>query len=444
MKNRYVVAQIYIHLVAFALVAFSVIGLIGFLFIEHSSRLNVVQISDVSLAALLICAGLLSAAHSQYQLATFFSSLLIGLCLYTLGHNAISGLDGISRVSGLLRMRSPLAVLVLCMGLAMAFSHRGAAGRWFCQTSAMVLIGLVVLTYSSSVLPGLDLKHIGFRLESNYIAHLFIILIGVALILLPRLPEQRTQLLDRLTVTAGVIGALTTVLTWYLLSQQHIANQDPADSFAVEYLPNLILGLGLIFSFLIMTSQRLARLAIKHSQHLHAANQALQASLREHASLQALNLRIMEFSEDILCSLDEHSRFTQLSPSTASVLGYRPDEMIGQSLFDYLLPEDRVLTQITLQAMIDGGERHNFRGSCRRQDGTVVHLHWSGRWSASERTLYAMAHDVTPLVDSESFAREQRDILTMISTDQPLAQILNSVCLLAESQAAQSESPRIS
>ncbi|HEX8543587.1 MAG TPA: hypothetical protein VF671_18000, partial [Pseudomonas sp.] len=88
MKNRYVVAQIYIHLVAFALVAFSVIGLIGFLFIEHSSRLNVVQISDVSLAALLICAGLLSAAHSQYQLATFFSSLLIGLCLYTLGHNA--------------------------------------------------------------------------------------------------------------------------------------------------------------------------------------------------------------------------------------------------------------------------------------------------------------------------------------------------------------------
>jgi len=438
MKNRYVIAQIYIHLVAFALVAFSVIGLIGFLFIDHSSRLNVVQISDVSLAALLISAGLLSAAHSQYPLDTFFSSLLIGLCLYTLGHNAISGLDGISWVSGLFRMRSPLAGLVLCMGLAMAFSHRGAEGRWLSQLSGCALILLVAVTYTGTWLPGLDLNHIGFRLESNYIAHLFTVLIGVALILLPRLPEQRAQLLDRLTVSAGIIGALTTVLTWYLLSQQRLANQDPADSFAVEYLPNLILGLGLIFSFLIMTSQRLARLAIKHSQHLHAANQALQASLREHASLQALNLRIMEFSEDILCSLDEHSRFTELSPSTASVLGYRPDEMIGQSLFDYLLPEDRAFTQITLQAMIDGGERHNFRGSCRRQDGTVVHLHWSGRWSASERTLYAMAHDVTPLVDSESFASEQRDILTMISTDQPLAQILNSVCVLAESQAAQS------
>src|SRR5690606_15006577 len=104
--------------------------------------------------------------------------------------------------SGLFRIRSPLAGLVLCMGLAMAFSHRGTAGRWLSQISGFVLIMLVAVTYTSTWLPGLDLNHIGFRLESNYIAHLFTLLIGVALILLPRLPEQRAQLLDRLTVSA--------------------------------------------------------------------------------------------------------------------------------------------------------------------------------------------------------------------------------------------------
>ena len=440
MKNRYVVAQIYIHLVAFTLVAFSVIGLIGFLLIDPSSRLKVEYLSDAPLAALLIAAGLLGAAHNRHRLSGVFAGLLIALCVYNVGHNLISSSmeSGISWVSGLHLMRSPLAVLLTLIGLAIAFAHRVTAGRWFTQCCGALLILLIVLSHVTPWWQELSIEQIGFRPELNYIAHLLIVFTSVALILLPRLPANRTLLLDRLTLLAGAIGALITVLTWYLLSQQHFANQDPADSFAVEYLPNLILGLGLIFTFLIMTSQRLARLAIKHAQHLNVSNQALQASLREHASLQALNLRIMEFSDDILCSLDEHSRFTQLSPSTASVLGYRPDEMIGRSLFDYLLPEDRPLTQITLQAMIDGGERHNFRGSCRRQDGTVVHLHWSGRWSASERTLYAMAHDVTPLVDSESFAREQRDILTMISTDQPLAQILNSVCVLAESQAAQS------
>lgn len=440
MQNRHVVAQIYVHLVAFTLVAFSAIGLIGFLFIDASSRLKVEHLSDVCLAGLLIAAGLLSAAHNRHRLSVIFGSLLIALCAYNLGHNLIVPVPepGISWVSGLLRMRSSLAMLLSLAGLAIAFAHRGAGGRWLSQICGAVLLLLIVLSHVTAWWPSLSIQQIGFRVELNYIVHLLTVFISVALVLLPRLPDNRALLLDRLTVASGVVGALTTVLTWFLLSQQHFANQDPADSFAVEYLPNLILDLGLIFSFLIMTSQRLARLAIKHAQHLNVSNQALQASLREHASLQALNLRIVEFSEDILCSLDEHGRFTQLSPSTASVLGYRPQAMLGHSLFDYLLPEDRTFTRITLQAMIDGGERHNFRGSCRRQDGTIVHLHWSARWSASERTLFAMAHDVTPLVDSESFAREQRDILTMISTDQPLAQILNSVCVLAESQAVQS------
>jgi diguanylate cyclase (GGDEF)-like protein/PAS domain S-box-containing protein len=439
MKNRHVIAQIYIHLVAFALIAFCAIGLIGFLFIDPASRLKVEHISDISLAGLLIAAGLLSVAHNRPTLSAVFGTLLMVLSLYSVGHNlaAPSLVPEVSWISGLLRMRSPLAAVLSLVGLALFLAHRGAPGRWFSQGCGGLLLLLMVLTHSTAWLPELNIEQIGFRQESNYIVHLFLVFIGAALILLPRLPDNREVLLDRLTVLTGMLGALITVLTWYLLSQQHLANQDPADSFAVTYLPNLILGLGLIFSFLIMTSQRLARLAIKHAQHLHTANQALQASLREHASLQALNLRIVEFSEDILCSLDEHSRFTQLSASTASVLGYRPEEMIGHSLFDYLLPEDRTLTQSTLHAMIEGGERHNFRGSCRRQDGNIVHLHWSGRWSASERTLFAMAHDVTPLVDSESFAKAQRDILTMISTDQPLADILDSICLLAESQAAQ-------
>ena len=407
MRNGHVVSQIYIHLVAFALFAFSVVGLYGYLFIDSASRLKVQSLSDVAVAGLLIAAGLLSAAHNRHRLGTLFAGLLLGLCVYTLVHNlAAPGLErGTSWATGLLRMRSPLAALLALTGLVMVCAHRGLPGKYLAQSCGAGLVVAIVIAHVSSWLPGLSIQQIGFRIELNYIVHLSLIFIGGALMLLPRLPDNRGLLMDRLTVAAGVCGTFITVITWFLLNQQHLVNQDPADSFAVTYLPNLILILGLIFSFLIMTSQRLARLAVKHAEHLVLANHALQASLREQASLQALNQRIVEFSEDILCALDEHLRFTQLSPSTLIVLGYRPEEMLGQSIFDYLLAEDRGPTHTTLRAMIESGERHHFRCSFRREDGLVVHLHWTGRWSASERTLFAMAHDVTPLAGSESFYR---------------------------------------
>lgn len=438
MRNGHVVSQIYIHLVAFALAAFSVVGLYGFLFIDAASRLKVQSLSDVAVAGLLVAVGLLSAAHHRHRLSALFASLLIVLSVYTIVHNlAVPSLEwGTSWATGLLRMRSPLAVVLGIIGLVMACAHRGVPGKWLARGCGAGLVIVILLTHITSWWAGLSIEQIGLRTELNYIVHLFLFFISVALVLLPQLPDNRSQLMDRLTVAAGISGAFTTVISWFLLSQQHFANQDPADSFAVTYLPNLILGLGLIFSFLIMTSQRLARLALKHAEHLRLANHALQDSLREQASLQALNQRIVEFSEDILCSLDEHCRFTQLSPSTMIVLGYRPEDMLGQSIFDYLVAEDQAPTQTILQAMIDGGERHHFRCSFRRQDGVVVHLHWTGRWSASERTLFAMAHDVTPLVGSESFYRSlfafNPDPVYSFDLDGRLTSVNRAGCSLAD------------
>ncbi len=438
MRNGHVVSQIYIHLVAFALTAFSLVGLYGLLFISLTSRLKVQNLSDVAVAGLLVAAGLLSAAHHRHRLSALFAGLLVMLSVYTVVHNlAVPSLEGgISWLTGLLRMRSPLAVVLGIIGMAMACAHRGVPGKWLARGCGAGLVLVILLTHITSGWAGLSIEQIGFRTELNYIVHLFLIFISVALALLPQLPDNRSQLMDRLTVAAGISGAFTTVISWFLLSQQHFANQDPADSFAVTYLPNLILGLGLVFSFLIMTSQRLARLALKHAEHLRLANHALQDSLREQASLQALNQRIVEFSEDILCSLDEHYRFTQLSPSTMIVLGYRPEDMLGQSIFDYLLAEDQAPTRAILQAMIEGGERHHFRCSFRRQDGVVVHLHWTGRWSASERTLFAMAHDVTPLVGSESFYRSlftfNPDPVYSFDLDGRLTSVNRAGCSLAD------------
>ncbi len=218
--------------------------------------------------------------------------------------------------------------------------------------------------------------------------------------------------------------------TWRLISYQNL----DAASQTASLVPSLVMLFGLTFSFFIMLSQRLGRLAIEHSRHLHLVNRALETSLQHQDNLQALNQRIMDFSMDVLCSIDEQGQFTQISPSATSVLGYRPDELIGRPYLSHVVPEDRQGTQAIVQAMMAGEEHPGFRNSYQRKDGSIVHLLWSGGWSESDRTLFAVAHDITLLIQNEAFAEDQRDILSMISTDQPLADILKVICQVTEAQ----------
>ncbi|GLZ89121.1 hypothetical protein Pres01_51720 [Metapseudomonas resinovorans] len=215
---------------------------------------------------------------------------------------------------------------------------------------------------------------------------------------------------------------------WHMRTYQAL----PRSDYASVYLPPLFMLFGLGFTFLLMVSQSFSRLAIERSQRLRESNRELELSLQHQARLQTQNQRIMDHSMDVLCSIDTSERFTQVSPSCHSVLGYRPEEMIDRHYTDFILSEDRERTRGEIEAIIQGESWDAVRNRCKRKDGSVVHLLWSAGWSESERTLFAVAHDITSLVRHEAYAEDQRDILSMISTDQPLAEILKAICLMSE------------
>ncbi len=220
--------------------------------------------------------------------------------------------------------------------------------------------------------------------------------------------------------------------SWRLVSFR----SKPTSTQAGGFLPNLLMLLGLAFSFFLMISQRLAHVAIEHAQHLRRSNQELEQSLQRQADLQELNQRITDYSMDLLCSIDEQGHFTQVSPSSAAILGFTPEEMLGQHYLQFVVPEDRQRTETMSKAVMAGESLHGFRNCYRRKDGTSANLLWyAGWWSKSEHTLLCVAHDITRLLQNEAYAEDQRDILNMISTDQALAETLKTICLLGESQA---------
>src|SRR3990167_3553858 len=218
--------------------------------------------------------------------------------------------------------------------------------------------------------------------------------------------------------------------TWHLSA--YVDN--PQTLKAAKHLATLTLLFGLTLSFFLLLSQRLAWLASERSAQLEKANHELQQSLALQLRTQNLNQRIMQFTHDVLCSIDRQGRFQEISPSCDKLFGYPAEALIGRTFIDLVLDEDRQQTQEDIIASMHARASYTLRNRCRHRDGRIVHVHWTVDWSTPDQTLFAVAHDITQLVENEAYAESQREILSMISNDRPLREILEALCLLIESQ----------
>ena len=66
--------------------------------------------------------------------------------------------------------------------------------------------------------------------------------------------------------------------------------------------------------------------------------------------------RFVEESEDVVTILDTDGRVTYASGSAERVLGYEPETLVDENLFDYLHPDDREPTMESFYTAVDGGE----------------------------------------------------------------------------------------
>src|SRR5262245_38997929 len=64
------------------------------------------------------------------------------------------------------------------------------------------------------------------------------------------------------------------------------------------------------------------------------------ASTQEDRIANEINRRIFETSLDLIFVVDRRGTFIRVSPSALTILGYRPDEMVGRSATEFLYHED--------------------------------------------------------------------------------------------------------
>jgi len=125
--------------------------------------------------------------------------------------------------------------------------------------------------------------------------------------------------------------------------------------------------------------------------------QALSQEIEERRS-------IFETSQDLILVTDPKGTFVQVSPSSMTILGYRPEEMIGHTAVGFIHPDDLDSTREEMRTARRGRHMRNF--DTRYKDGHAVMLSWMGAWSEPVKRHFFVGRDLTDKQAAEAQFRQ--------------------------------------
>lgn len=194
-----------------------------------------------------------------------------------------------------------------------------------------------------------------------------------------------------------------------------VYTQERALPASVLYLPTMVLFTGLVLSFLMMLSHLFWRESERRSKSLQKLNNTVSAHLSTERSLRHTNERIMEFSRDILCSIDEGGRFKSINRAAEDILGYCPEQLIGERYVELIPDSDQntVTSDIRELMAIDHRGINDFRSQLRHRDGHIVTVSWTAEWSDEDKALFCVGRDMTDQLVAETLMREREQFFSL-------------------------------
>ncbi|WBL79275.1 PAS domain S-box protein [Bradyrhizobium xenonodulans] len=129
------------------------------------------------------------------------------------------------------------------------------------------------------------------------------------------------------------------------------------------------------------------------------AERALQQQIEERR-------QIFETSQDLIMVMDARGHIAQISPSSETILGYRPEQMLGRSGTDFIHPDHLEQSRGEMRALRRGERPKLSDTRCLHSNGHEVWLSWLGNWSAQANRFFFVGRDMTEARRAEESLRE--------------------------------------
>ena len=120
--------------------------------------------------------------------------------------------------------------------------------------------------------------------------------------------------------------------------------------------------------------------------------------------------RIFETSQDLILVMDARGFLVQVSPSCETILGYRPEEMIGRSGVEFIHPDHLETSREEMRVARRG--KHPKISDTRgiHKDGHEVWLSWLGTWSPPVERFYFIGRDMSESRQAQETLRESEQL----------------------------------
>ncbi|WP_417683357.1 diguanylate cyclase domain-containing protein [Pseudidiomarina aquimaris] len=103
----------------------------------------------------------------------------------------------------------------------------------------------------------------------------------------------------------------------------------------------------------------------------------------------------MDLLMDAICVVNAESEFVYISAGGERIFGYKPQEMVGHSIFEFVHPDDQAKTRTIVAEIMEGDAKTDFENRYLRKDGSIAYIVWSARFSADDNIRIAVARDVS-------------------------------------------------
>jgi PAS domain S-box-containing protein len=137
--------------------------------------------------------------------------------------------------------------------------------------------------------------------------------------------------------------------------------------------------------------------------------------------------RLFTLSMDMLCIADVEGWFKQLNPAWEKTLGWTNEELRSKRYLDFVHPDDRESTIQAMGKLKEGGPITSFENRYRCKDGSYRWLHWSSSPLASEKLVFAVAHDTTARKQAEAALRESEERFSKAFRSSPLGLAISTL-----------------
>ncbi|HGY9627718.1 sensor domain-containing diguanylate cyclase [Pseudomonas putida] len=121
--------------------------------------------------------------------------------------------------------------------------------------------------------------------------------------------------------------------------------------------------------------------------------------------LQALYPRLIHLMLDTVFVVDRDNQIVFVSDACQALLGYRPEELVGTPITQYMHPDDLAATRASIIRIMNGHPHIDFRNRYIRKDGAIVHILWAASWSEEVGARIGVARNVTALTHAEEELR---------------------------------------